>query len=307
MYSHDKFLGSMIGGAIGDALGGEYENQENAEKDSTLFVWGGEIEESKPKYLSDDTQLSFATCESIIEQQGVNPESIAETLVSWYRKNRFTGLGSATLQSIRGMINGGYWALVGKKGEYAAGNGAAMRIAPLAFLPEELDRISIRDVCRITHHNDEAYVGALAVYLAIRGILNESLDSRDGFLQKIARELPDTNVKDRITTYSEMVRSKTVAEIAQTYGNSGYVADSVPLALFSVAKTAEKGFEAIMDEIIHAGGDTDTNASIYGQIIGAELGYTNLPKNWVGLIENMNDYIWMEPILINWKKMTDRT
>lgn len=297
----------MIGGAIGDALGGEFENQEKLKKDPALFVWGGEIEEEKQKYLSDDTQLTLATCQSIIENKGVYPESIGKTLVKWYRRNRFSGLGSATLQSIRGMINGGHWALVGKKGEYGAGNGAAMRIAPLAFWPKELSRALIRDACRITHHNDEAYVGALAVYLAIRGIITGSFENEKEFLKKIALELPDTNVKDRIITYSEIINSKTVTEVAQSYGNSGYVADSVPLALFSVAKTKGKGFVSIMNEIIQAGGDTDTNASIYGQIIGTELGYENLPENWVDLIRNMNDYIWIEPILMNWKKMTDRT
>ena len=37
-----------------------------------------------------------------------------------------------------------------------------MRIAPLAFVLDAGDRshrVIIRDVCRITHHNDEAYVG----------------------------------------------------------------------------------------------------------------------------------------------------
>ena len=45
-----------------------------------------------------------------------------------------------------------------------------MRIAPLAFFldPEDAgDRQLIRDVCRITHHNEEAYVGALAVVTAV--------------------------------------------------------------------------------------------------------------------------------------------
>lgn len=41
--------------------------------------------------------------------------------------------------------------------ERAAGTGAAMRIAPLAFLLDPLDpeqRVTLRDVCRITHHSD---------------------------------------------------------------------------------------------------------------------------------------------------------
>lgn len=55
----------------------------------------------------------------------------------------------------------------------SAGNGAAMRIAPLAFHVDPAlaqDRQVIRDVCRITHHNDEAYVGALAIVGAVRSL-----------------------------------------------------------------------------------------------------------------------------------------
>jgi ADP-ribosylglycohydrolase len=41
-----------------------------------------------------------------------------------------------------------------------AGNGGAMRIAPLAFVLDSLDkRVLIRDAVRITHANDEAYLG----------------------------------------------------------------------------------------------------------------------------------------------------
>ena len=48
-----------------------------------------------------------------------------------------------------------------------------MRIAPLAFFcdpSDETARRTIRDVARITHHHEEAYVGALAVVVAIRAV-----------------------------------------------------------------------------------------------------------------------------------------
>ena len=74
-----------------------------------------------------------------------------------------SGLGSSTLKPLRELQVGGHWALVGRSGEYAAGNGAAMRIAPLAF-KQQVDRQTLKDICSITHKNDEAYTGALAIY-----------------------------------------------------------------------------------------------------------------------------------------------
>ena len=64
-----------------------------------------------------------------------------------YNSGRLRGLGSATLKALRELQIGGHWALVGRTGEYAAGNGAAMRIAPLAF-KENVNRQTIHDVCR---------------------------------------------------------------------------------------------------------------------------------------------------------------
>ncbi len=76
-----------------------------------------------------------------------------------------------------------------------------MRIAPLAFLLNPSDsagRTQIRDVCRITHHNDEAYAGALAVVLAIRSALSGFWSRERSFLSAAIDSLPDSAVRDRI-------------------------------------------------------------------------------------------------------------
>jgi ADP-ribosylglycohydrolase len=121
--------------------------------------------------LSDDTQLTLATCGAFCKHSRIDPAAIAATMLEWFQARKVTGIGSATLEAMRRLAAGSPWALAGRKGEMAAGNGAAMRIAPLAFFCDPLDagdRVVLRDVCRITHHNDEAYAGALAVLLAIR-------------------------------------------------------------------------------------------------------------------------------------------
>ena len=96
---------------------------------------------------------------------------------------------------MRDLQIGVHWAQAGNRGEKVAGNGAAMRIVPLAFFlnPEyEADRRTIRDICRITHHNDEAYVGALAIVYAIRAAITGTWQAGDELLEQVANELPDT-------------------------------------------------------------------------------------------------------------------
>jgi ADP-ribosylglycohydrolase len=103
--------------------------------------------------------LTLPTSEAITSTRAVDPEAIAAAMLRWYRRGQLSGLGSSTLKALRDLDAGIHWALAGQLGERAAGNGGAMRIAPLAFmldasLPES--RRTIRDVCRITHHSDEA-------------------------------------------------------------------------------------------------------------------------------------------------------
>ena len=174
MVSFDKFAGCIIGGAIGDAYGGQFEFVEKPHPSDKLFIWGEQKEERR-YFLSDDTQLTLATLEALLESGKIDPEGIANKFVSHYEAGKLSGLGSASLQAIQGIRNGGHWYLVGKKGEQAAGNGSAMRIAPLAFAMQEVDRQMLRDISRITHHHEEAYAGSLAVVLSIHSILkNES-------------------------------------------------------------------------------------------------------------------------------------
>jgi ADP-ribosylglycohydrolase len=49
--------------------------------------------------------------------------------------------------------------------------------------------------------------------------------------------------------------------------------------------------------VINCGGDTDTNASIAGQIMGTILGYKKLPKNLITQLEKTNKYYKIENVL----------
>jgi ADP-ribosylglycohydrolase len=59
----DRILGCLLGGAIGDAVGG--------------------VPERGDLSLSDDTQLTLATCEAI-QAAGSSPEAIAAAFTRWF-------------------------------------------------------------------------------------------------------------------------------------------------------------------------------------------------------------------------------
>jgi ADP-ribosyl-[dinitrogen reductase] hydrolase len=255
----DRIIGCLLWGIAGDALGGVGER--------------GSVSQS------DDTQLTLATCESIRTNRGVSPEHIASTVLQWFNAGAITGLGSSTLKALRDLQAGAHWALAGARGEMAAGNGAAMRIAPLAFVLDPLipaQRTAIRDVCRITHHSDEAYIGALAVLLAIR---SGAPLADNQFLSGIAQLLPDSRVRDRLMVVAALDLGISATAAGERLGASGYVVDTVSLALLLATRLTPMTFESELGSLSASGADADTIGSIAGQIAGAHLGAASLPRH----------------------------
>jgi ADP-ribosyl-[dinitrogen reductase] hydrolase len=278
---HDRIVGCLLGGALGDAWGGPYEGA--LPREAPVFSPLGR--------LSDDTQMTLATCEAIVQRGAVEPAGIAERLLAWFQAGRIHGLGASTMKALRDLDAGAHWALAGAKGERAAGNGAAMRVAPLAFLLDPAvaaKRTLIRDVARITHHHDEAYAGALAVILAIRVTASGAGHLEHGkLLEVVAASLPDSQVRERLLRYVRFPAGTSPRAVADSWGSSGYVVESVPLALYAATSIAHQPFETVMSEAVAAGGDADTVASIAGQIAGAHIGVGELPAKLLARIEDI--------------------
>ncbi|MBK8475735.1 MAG: ADP-ribosylglycohydrolase family protein [Opitutaceae bacterium] len=92
-----------------------------------------------------------------------------------------------------------------------------MRIAPIAFFVSSDDpsfHETVRDVCRITHRHDEAYVGALAVAeyvsLSLQDVPAEQI------LTELPQRLPDTVVRDRLIEADSM-RHEAIGAIRGTF------------------------------------------------------------------------------------------
>lgn len=258
-----RVFGCILGGALGDAWGGPWENKP------------GPIVFQVPSRssISDDTQLTLATCESIIVNGGIHAEHLALQFAEWSKARRITGAGASTLKAMKDLAAGVHWALAGSRGEYSAGNGAAMRIAPLAFLLDPAkaeDRTIIRDVCRITHHNDEAYIGALAVVIAIQSALSGAWSRENSFLATVAESIPDSAVRDRVKELLPLQIHP--SEAAARFGASGYVVHTVPLALYCAQFIAHESLSTVVGQAVQVGGDTDTIASITGQVAGTVVG-----------------------------------
>ena len=151
------------------------------------------------------------------------------------------------------------------------------------------DRTVIRDVCRITHHNDEVYAGALADVLAIRSALSGSWSRERSVLSAAVDGLPDSAVRDRI---DELVNLQLQPwDVTRKFGTTGHVVDTVPLALYCAQFIASDPLADVLAQTIRIGGDTDTRASITGQLAGTVVGSAGMPSELVANVEGSREVI----------------
>jgi ADP-ribosylglycohydrolase len=96
-------------------------------------------------------------------------------------------------------------------------------------------------------------------------------------------------VRDRLVKYAAFGDDVEPADIGQTWGSSGFVAESVPLALFAARAIGRRPFIEVVGGAISAGGDTDTIGSITGQIAGTAVGISGLSKDLLARLRDRTE------------------
>lgn len=130
----ERFVGTMLGVAIGDALGRPAEGRPPhvlRERYGTLDRYrkwrgwrGGPI-----GTVTGDTQLTMRVARSIVSHQEVRADDLAREFIAWLPEGR--GKGRTCTQAVERLTAGHHWTISGLP---SAGNGAAMRVAPIGLL-----------------------------------------------------------------------------------------------------------------------------------------------------------------------------
>lgn len=275
-----KFIGSLIGLAIGDSLGADWEG----------YGAPGEVRDISSRY-TDDTAMMIGVAQSLIACRGLNVQDMAERLMVNYEKEPWRGYGSGPPRIFRSIRQGANWrAELDKKffpgGSY--GNGSAMRVAPIGLLfcdsPIEL-RKAAYESSRITHSHPLALEGAALEAYAVALALKDEQSILDKLIDFTTSDIYKKKLEECRLYFS---RKENKAEIIRKLGNGIEAFNSVPTAIFSFL--AQGTFEASLIYAVSLGGDTDTIAAMCGAIAGARYGLEGIPERWLAKLEN-REYI----------------
>ena len=287
----DRFIGSILGLAIGDALGmpfeGWYPAQIRASWKDRNFQPAPYRGLDRGQY-TDDTLMAICHIRSLIDSGRVEPEDIARKFIQWYDSGNLRGIGSSTAYALRRQKQGYTWDKSGAQGEYAAGNGGAMRIAPVGlFYHNQLP--SLKEAVRLavtpTHNNPEAIAGAAAVaYLVARAVRGD-LDL-DTALRDTIDFVGDSKVSDNLLKAEEMLKGGLeLGQALAVLGTSGYVVETVASAAYCFL-SSPKDFESTVVSAVLGGIDADTTAAVAGSISGAYNGVRAIPQAWLKGVES---------------------
>lgn len=270
----DKAIGAYLGLAIGDALGATVEfmtaSEIKLQYGKHQDITGGGWLNLKPGQITDDTSMSLALGQCILENQGVNAYAIAHTFSDWLRSNPID-VGNTVRRGIVHFRYGGN--PVVPENEFDAGNGACMRTLPIAistlFLTEDQIRNYSKHHTHTTHNHVLSDAATECVLLMIQDALLGSKKStlKSKWVEPMLEENP-------VLAF----------ENTRKENPSGYIVETLQ-AVFQ-AFFENSNFEDSLIDVVNRGGDADTTGAILGMLTGAYYGVAAIPNHWLSSLDS---------------------
>jgi ADP-ribosyl-[dinitrogen reductase] hydrolase len=299
----DRFLGCLLGCAVGDALGAPYEGlwSHSIPDIETLLSGFAEFEGFPPGQYTDDTQLSLATVEAILDAEDVIPAVVARHIARLWKTQSVVGPGGACTQAAHRFLKMGDWTSCGAPAGQA-GNGTAMRTAVLGlFFLREMDRLPgvVADISRITHQDPRSVAGGVAIAKAAQ-LLTNDVRSPGAFCQEIAeatevyepqfagmvRELPSLMMKSPQTILQHIAWSGMARPEFDKPIITPFVIPTVLASLWCVLENLDSWSKAVA-KALGLGGDVDTLGAVVGALMGTRLGVAGIPGHLVETVLNV--------------------
>jgi poly(ADP-ribose) glycohydrolase ARH3 len=278
----DRARGALLGTFVGDALGMPHEGSPPPSVPERLEMLEARLGAGT---YTDDTEMMIALAETLLERDRVDPDELGRTFLAAYDPRR--GYGGGT-RAVLALVERGMPASEAAQrvfdGRGSLGNGAAMRVAPVAVRfagdPERVVAEADRSA-RATHAHpfgiDAARVQAAAVAAALRD------EDVLGACRRAAAAAESLHRLDAVETLLEGP-APVPAEVARRLGNTSAGQESVPAALY--AALAVGGFEHAVTFAVRCGGDADTIGAMTGAIAGARHGAAAIPARWSDALED---------------------
>ena len=310
----NKICGSLIGGAVGDALGYQIEFKRNVkEKEVTRYNEKG--------IISDDTQMTLFTANALIwcatrgilrgiapplidaiywayidwldTQKGSNTNRQSN---SWIKDVKELNVQRAPGNTCLSALSSGQIGTIENPINDSKGCGGIMRVAPIGLYisdPEYAGQLAA-EASAITHGNPLGIIPSYVFAVMLNFIVNDSLNIEQALEKSMQLYKEKFGVySKRVNSYFENLVNKAIdlskqnisdIEAISSLGEGWVAEETFAIAIYSCLKY-QNNFEAAIVCSVNHDGDSDSTGAVTGNIIGAHLGYSSIPDYYLDNLE----------------------
>ena len=292
----------IIGLALADAMGVpvEFFSRKELKKHPVLDFESYGTYGMPEGCWSDDTSLTIATMDGIIKNSGVIDEQaykkIADNFVDYYYDGAFTptdkmfDIGGTTSSAIFRYASGEASATeAGGNAKSNAGNGALMRILPIAYyaydkdLPDDKILDIVSNIASITHRLETCKLGSY-IYTQYAKKLLEGFDRREAY--EIIQELDYSFFsQETLEEYSRILEDDISRFPEDEISSLGKTCPTLEATLWSFMNSHDYS-DAILTAI-NLGNDTDTVGACTGGLAGLYYGCNDISPEWLSKLKKL--------------------
>lgn len=319
----NKFLGCLLGGAIGDAFGAPVEFMS---REQILAKCGKDgVTSLLPAYgkigaITDDTQMTLFTAEGLLRayvrgyHKGITSwlSCIGHAYQRWLRTQSYDSLHNLSvgsdgilwktkeLHDQRAPGNTCLKALCASSGfaEFATNNskgcGGVMRVAPIglfcwrmkdSFTVEECFDLA-SDAAHLTHGHPTGYLAAGAFAAIIYEIIDgyTLVDAAHSIIRILENKCDAQETVEAIEQALQLAKSHMTHSHAIQLMGEGWIAEEA-LAISLYCAIVAKDFNQLMTISVSHDGDSDSTGAIAGNLWGVIHGIGNIDESLVSQVE----------------------
>ena len=314
----EYFQGCLLGGAIGDALGWPVEFKGY---DKIIARYGHRgiedlvLAKDGSAHITDDTQMTLFTAEGLLraetrwQERGIChiPSVVYHAYLRWLHTQGYPKIQEKdwiydgwllNLEALYNQRAPGHTCLAALDGEQlgsldnpinnSKGCGGVMRVAPvgLYFPKEEAFQMGAK-IAAITHGHPSGYLAAGVFSHIIASIIAGSdleASVKDAI---VALHKYDDHEEVSLILYKALDLASSNIEplpAIQRLGEGWVAEEALAISVFCSMRYKDDFKRAIISAVNHDG-DSDSTGSITGNILGAYLGKSQIPRTWIQQIE----------------------
>jgi ADP-ribosyl-[dinitrogen reductase] hydrolase len=284
----DRQTGTLIGLAIGDALGAAVEFMAPGSFAPVTGYRSGGPHGLRAGEWTDDTSMALALADSIAAV-GWDLNDQADRYIQWWQTGKYSvngrcfDIGIATRNALAKYIAQRNALTSGDRAESSSGNGSIMRLAPVPIRFADLYQTKLNELSRLAEesslptHASEQCLSACRYLATVLSALIQGED-RAEVLSPTWKPLQLLNdIKPLHPLIRQIAEGSFRQKQPPSIQGSGWVVKSLEAALWAFHNS--ETFEEAVLKAVNLGDDADTTGAICGQLAGAFWGESNIPES----------------------------